>query len=351
MLDTQGQMPSDYSEERSVQHMKENRGFLIAISIIIGIVLSCSIVPLGFAFLLMTMNKESSTELLPAKAWKEQVISGSGSDRILIVHITGIIGNGSSSNLFSDELNHTELLSQLRQAAQDPFIKAVVLRVDSPGGGVVASNEIHQAITKIRDAEKKIVVSMGTMAASGGYYVSTPADKIYANPDTLTGSLGVIITSVNYQETFEKVGLRQVVYKSGKFKDILSPARESTAEEQQIIQSFIDEAYQGFVDVIAEGRDIPRKEVLDLADGRIYSGRQALKLGLVDEMGGLEEAIEGAKELAGLSDGLVVRYHMSNSFSDLLVNQVEKSQQPNDPLGLRQVLEPQPPKVEYRLPF
>lgn len=332
--------------------MKKDRGLLIALSVIIGIVLACGFLPLGgFALLLVTMDRETSAELLPAKNWREQVISGSGTDRILVVHITGVIGTGTESGFLSDSLSHSELLSQLRQASKDPFIKAVVIRVDSPGGGVVASSEIHAALMKLREAEKKIVVSMGTMAASGGYYVSAPADKIYANPDTLTGSLGVIITSVNYEETFEKVGLRQVVYKSGEFKDILSPARDATASEKKILQSFVDEAYQGFVDVIVEGRDLPRKKVLDIADGRIYSGRQALKLGLIDELGGMEDAIDAAIDLAGLSDGLVVRYRHGGSFSDLLLNQVEKSQQPADPLGLKDALQPQPPKLEYRMEY
>jgi len=265
-------------QERKDQKERKKRSVLIPLSIVVGIVLACAIFPLGgVAMLYVTMDTEQQSGPLPARVWKEQVIFGSGTSRVLVIHVTGVIGMGSDASFLSDQLSHSELLSQIRQASKDPLIKAVVLRVDSPGGGVVASNEIYNALQKLRDEGKNLVVSMGTVAASGGYYISTPADSIFANPDTLTGSLGVIISSLNYEETFDKVGLRQVIYKSGEFKDILSPARDATPEEQEILQTYVDEAYYGFVDVIVEGRNLPREEVLELADGRIYSGRQALE--------------------------------------------------------------------------
>lgn len=341
---------SSMEQERKDQKERKKRSIIIPLSIVVGIVLVCAIFPLGGAALLyVTMDTEQQSGPLPARTWKEQVIFGNGTNRVLVIHVTGVIGMGSDASFLSDQLSHSELLSQIRQASKDPLIKAVVLRVDSPGGGVVASNEIYNALQKLRDEGKKLVVSMGTVAASGGYYIATPADSIFANPDTLTGSLGVIISSLNYEETFDKVGLRQVIYKSGEFKDILSPSRDATPEEQEILQTYVDEAYYGFVDVIVEGRSLPREEVLELADGRIYSGRQAVKLDLIDKLGGFEEAIEEAKELAGLDEALVVRYRMGGSFSDLLFNQLQQQQKPADPLGIREVMQPQPPKIEYRL--
>ncbi len=326
-----------------------NRNWLIALAIIVGIVLSCAILPLGGMALLLAFGGGSSSGTLPAPDWQEQIISGSGTDRIVVITVSGAIGVDAGSGLFSDELSHEQLLSQIRQAAGDPQVKAVVLRVESPGGGVVASNEIYQELQKLRDAEKRLVVSMGSVAASGGYYIATPGERIYANPDTLTGSLGVIISLLNVEETFDNLGLRQIVFKSGELKDIGSPTRETTPEEAAIFQAIIEEAYQGFVDVIEKGRGLPRDVVLQLADGRIYTGRQALALDLVDELGNLDAAIAGAQELAGLERALVVRYRGSPSLRDLLLLGVAQSQAASDPLGLRTLIAPQTPRLEYRM--
>lgn len=329
----------------------QGRNVLIALSIIVGIVLACAILPLGgFALLLAASSGSGSPGVaMPATPWQEQIVSGQGRGRVLIVDVTGVIG-ASVDGFAATQLSQAELLSQLRQATEDPDIKAVVVRVDSPGGGVVASNELHQALTEVRAAGKNVVVSMGSVAASGGYYIATAAERIYANPDTFTGSLGVIITLLNYQEAFNNLGLRQVIFKSGQFKDIGSPVREVSPEEQAILQSIIDQAYQGFVDVIVAGRNLPRARVLQLADGRIYNGQQALELGLIDELGDLEEALAGAKELAALEDdALVVRYRSEPSFFDLLRMSAEASQRPADPFGLRVLTEPQAPRLEYRM--
>lgn len=324
---------------------------LISLSIVVGIVLSCAILPLGGFAVLMgaAASTDTTTGPLPPSSWQEQIIRGSGSEHIVVIEVSGIIGAPDDTSLLAATLSHSQLLSQIRQAANDPKIKAVVLRIESPGGGVVASSEIHAMLKKVVEAEKPLVVSMGNMAASGGYYIATPADKIYANPDTLTGSLGVIISALNYDEAFDKLGLEQVVYKSGKYKDILSPARDATEQEDEILQAFVNEAYQGFVDVIVEGRELPREQVLNLADGRIYSGRQALNLNLVDELGNLDQAIEGAKDMAGLETALIVRYRAAPSLRDLFAGYVVQLQRPADPLGVREILRQQGPRLEYRL--
>ena len=326
-----------------------SRGWLIALSIIGGLVLACAILPIGlFAVLLGVGGRATATPgtALPTRRWEEQAVEGTGRDRVVIIDISGVIG--APSDAFSLQLSHGQLLRQIRQATKDTLVKAVVLRVDSPGGGVVASSEIHAELLKLREAGKTLVVSMGTTAASGGYYVSAPADRIYANPDTLTGSLGVILSLTNYEDSFEKLGLKSYVYKSGELKDIGSPTRSPTPEEQRVLQSVVDEAYAGFVRVIVEGRGLPEEQVRQIADGRIYTGNQALELGLVDELGNLDAAILGAKDLAGLETALVVRYTESTSLRALLLSRLATPQAPADPLGLRQLTDPQPPRLEYR---
>jgi protease-4 len=324
----------------------KGRGWLIALSIVVGIVLSCAILPLGgFALLLAAGGGGGGP--INAASWQEEIVMGSGVDRVAIIEVNGVIGL--DTDVFSAQLGQDDVLSQIRQAAEDPLVKAVVLRVDSPGGGVVASSEIHAALKKLRDAGKNLVVSMGSTAASGGYYISTPAERIYANADTFTGSLGVILSLTNLEGTYEKIGLRTLVYKSGELKDIGSAAREPTVEENAVLQDLVDEAYQRFVDVIEEGRNLPREQVLEIADGRIYTGQQALDLQLIDELGGLEDAIEGAKELAGLDRALVVRYFSASSLRSLLLSSLEMRLQPADPLGLRTLTEPQAPRLEYMM--
>lgn len=326
----------------------ERRNFLIPFSIIVGLLLVCVLLPLGILALSFAAGGGGSGvagSVLPTRTWQQQAISGSGTDRVLVLTIDGVIGMG-AADAFSTQLTQQQRLDQIRAAAADATIKAVVVRVDSPGGGVVASSEIHSELVKLRDTGKPLVISMGSTAASGGYYVATPATRIYANPDTLTGSLGVIIALLNVEEAFNKLGLEQLVFKSGEFKDIGSPTRELSQAERAILQDIVDQAYEGFVDVIAEGRGLPRDQVLAIADGRIYTGLQALELGLVDELGNLDAAIDGAKELAGLPpSALVVRYSRSPGFFELLQGQ----QQPADPLGLRALTQPQWLRLEYRM--
>jgi protease-4 len=329
--------------------MKNNKWLLIVLAIVIGVVLSCAILPLGsFALLLVAASGGAESGPLPPRQWQERIVSGSGPNRLVLIDVTGMIG-ATDGDFLSNQPSHDELLGQIRQATKDPQVKAMVLRVESPGGGVVASSEIYEALKEFQQQEKPLVVSMGGVAASGGYYISAGADKIYANPDTLTGSLGVILMLIKYDEAFDKLGLEQVVYKSGKFKDIGSPARDDTPEEKRILQEYVDQAYQGFVDVIVEGRDLPRDDVLELADGRIYSGKQAMDLDLVDEMGNLDDAIQGAREMTGLSNILVVRYRRSTSFEDLLLGYLAQSQRPTDPLGVRELVLEQSPRLEYRM--
>ncbi|NCC37249.1 MAG: S49 family peptidase, partial [Chloroflexia bacterium] len=177
------------SVEQPAPQKPATRGWIIAVSIIIGIIFACALLPLGgFALLLAAGSSNPSIGPIASPPWEEQLVEGSGTDRIVIIEVSGAIG--AAADPFSLQLSQGQLLSQIRQASRDNRVKAVVLRVDSPGGGVVASSELHEKLRDLREDGKILVVSMGSTAASGGYYISTPAHRIYANPDTLTGSLG-----------------------------------------------------------------------------------------------------------------------------------------------------------------
>jgi protease-4 len=196
-------------------------------------------------------------------------------------------------------LDSRETVRQLRHFLKKDDIKAVVLRVDSPGGVVAPSQEIYDEVRKFA-AKKKIVVSMGSLAASGGYYISAPATLIYANPGTITASIGVIIKLSNIESLMDKIGIKSTVIKTGKFKDSGSPVRELTVEDRAMFQSVIDSTHNQFVKAVASGRKLSEDEVRRIADGRVLSGEQALALKLVDRLGTLQDAIEEAGRLSGI---------------------------------------------------
>ena len=211
------------------------------------------------------------------------------SDKIAIINIESIITQSSNT------------VRQIKKYADDKSIKAIVLRIDSPGGGVAPSQEIYSEILKVRKNSNKIVVtSMGNLAASGGYYIACASNKIVANPGTLTGSIGVIMTFSNIEELMKKIGLKTEIIKSGEFKDIGSPMREFTEKEKKLLQGVIDDVYDQFVNAVSVGRSIAVQKVKELSDGRIFTGRQAFEIGLVDKLGSLEEAIKLAAELVGI---------------------------------------------------
>jgi protease-4 len=195
----------------------------------------------------------------------------------------------------------------LTRAEEDKAVKAIVLRIESPGGEIEPCQEILAEIERVKET-KPIVVSMGGTAASGGYYISTKADKIVALPTTMTGSIGVISQVTNIEGLLEKLGIQIETFKGGKYKDMYSGYRELTPEEEEIMQGMIDEYYQHFIDVVAEGRGLSQEEVKNLATGQLYTGTEAKELGLVDELGDLNTAINLAAELAGI-EALIVEYY------------------------------------------
>ena len=252
--------------------------------------------------------------------YDEEYVSGDGAEKIVAVPVEGEISDADSTLGGVQPVTTPEGLDDaLRQAAEDDSVVAVILEVNSPGGGVTASDEMHQSILDFkRESGKPVVVSMGSVAASGGYYISTAADEIVANETTLTGSLGVILPLTNFSKAADKYGITQDAITSGKFKDIGSPFKKLKPEEREILQGIVDQNYDEFVSVIVEGRGLPEKRVREIADGRIYSGEQAKELGLVDEFGGLEEAANSSRSLADVDEATVVRYTQTPAFSDLL---------------------------------
>ena len=256
-----------------------------------------------------------------AASYEEEYVSGEGPDKVAVVPVEGTIASADSTVPGTPPPVTPEGLSDaLRQAEEDPAVAAVVLEVNSPGGGVTASDEMQQSILDFRESSgKPVVVSMGDVAASGGYYISTAADRIVANETTLTGSLGVIFSLTNFSELADEYGVEQEIIKSGEFKDMGSSFRDLTPEEREIFQSLVDESYDEFVEVIVEGRDLPEERVREIADGRIYSGEQAKELGLVDSFGGLDEAAKISQELAGVEGATVVRYVQPETFTETLL--------------------------------
>ncbi|WP_025026629.1 signal peptide peptidase SppA [Caldalkalibacillus mannanilyticus] len=262
-----------------------------------------------------------------------------GFDQIALLEVEGIIMDLTTNNVFSSVgYDHRLFLKQLQHAFEDESIKGIVLRVNSPGGGVVESDEIFHTITKLKkEHDKPIVAYMANTAASGGYYISAPADHIMANRSTITGSIGVIMQNFNIKELADEWGIKAQTFKSGPHKDIMSPFKNMTEEEAQILQTLTDEMYQNFVQVIVDGRGMDKTKVLELADGRIYSGQQAQELGLVDSIGFLENAFEKTAELAQIEDPTVVEYKKAGlSFFGPLYQSLAKG--PSDFLSLRELL-------------
>ncbi len=244
------------------------------------------------------------------------VADGRGSGKIAQVTLRGIITSSASGTL--GETMVDDLKMQLHQAAMDNSVKAIVLYVDSPGGEVTASDMIYNAVCRARN-RKPVVVYMGSLAASGGFYVSCGGSYLMADDTTLTGSIGVIIETLNYSSLLGKVGLDAVVFKSGQFKDMLSGARQMTTEEKAYVQGMVMQTYGKFVGIVARERKLPEDRLrAGIADGRVISGRDALNDKLIDGLGQIEDAYAKARELGGAPDAPVVRYEESFRFGKLL---------------------------------
>ncbi|MEG0260309.1 MAG: signal peptide peptidase SppA [Lysinibacillus sp.] len=241
----------------------------------------------------------------------ETVLEGDNHEkRIAYLSLNGTIQDVGSGTVWQQvTYDHQFFLEQLDNILIDTTVQAVVLSVNTPGGGVTESAEIYKKLLQIKEERQiPIYVSMGSMAASGGYYIAAPADKIFANRDTITGSIGVIMQSINYQELAEKVGVRFETFKSGEHKDMLSPMREVTEEERAMLQDMVNESYEEFVDIIEKGRNMSETDVKKVADGRILGGTKALEAGLIDEIGDEEATIASLRADYNLEDAVLFEY-------------------------------------------
>jgi protease-4 len=227
--------------------------------------------------------------------------------KIAVIPLSGTIGSQEGSRFLGSTITPELVRAYLRTAERDAAVKAIILRIDSPGGTVPASQEILNEIERVAE-EKPIVVSIDNMAASGGYYISTGADMIVILPTAQTGSIGVISQIPNIEGLYDKLGIKIQTFKGGKYKDMYRGLRELTPEEEEILQEMVDEYYEHFIQVVAEGRGLSTDDVRDLATGQLYSGTEARRLGLVDELGDLDAALNLTAELAGL-ERYVVEYY------------------------------------------
>jgi len=258
--------------------------------------------------------------------------------------LAGLGGRVGLVEIVGEIADSEPVVEQLERLERDSSVRAVVVRLDSPGGGVAASQEMYEAVRKLREDGKPVVASLAGVAASGAFYVACAADSIVSNPGTLTGSIGVIMSFPNTEELFRKVGVRLEVVKTGKFKDVGSIWRPMTEEERRLLQGVLTNVYDQFVDAIVEGRSLNREDILPYADGRVFTGDQALEYGFVDRLGDLDDAINMAAKLGGLRGRpTVVRKERRRvSFLDLLD---EKMNQVGEAAGLSSM----GPRLEYRL--
>lgn len=269
--------------------------------IIIGIIIAgvCCLFLLMVAISIIGISRDEGFSL------------SSGGGKVALVEISGVI---SSSE---------EIISQLKKYEKDKSVKAIVIRIDSPGGQVAPTQEIFNQIIRTKDSDIPIVVSIASIAASGGYYIACAGDTIFANPGSLTGSIGAIIDFYTFEGLMGKVGMQHEVVKSGELKDVGNLARPMTEKERAMMQAAINDVYNQFVEAISESRNLEISQVEEIADGSIFTGNQALELGLIDKLGGLEEAISLAGEMGGLGDHpkVVKQYSRRPRLIDYLTEQ------------------------------
>lgn len=253
---------------------------------------------------------------------------GDKSNRILVLTLDGTIQSGSNNSPFAGEgYNHSFFLDQLDMALEDDTVKGILFRVNTPGGGVYESAEIRRGLLELKDKGVPIYVAMENMAASGGYYVSAEADKIYAAQETITGSIGVISQTIDVSEFLEEHGIKVNSYASGNMKTMGSPYKPATEEEVAIWQAFTEDSFSRFVSIVANGRGMSETRVREIADGRIYTANQALDIGLIDEIGFVDEALDGLKRDKGLENAEVFEYNYvaGSPFANIFKFQVETS--------------------------
>jgi protease-4 len=297
----------------------------------------------GIAFVLLAACGVCLGSLV---AWRGVMGPREFGDAVAIIRVEGTI-DGSSLNPFGGGVYSEEIIRYIHNADEDPSVKAIVVRINSAGGAVVASDEIYSELNKV---DKPVIVSMGDVAASGGYYIACAADYIFANPATLTGSIGVYSEVPNAEELLKKLGIEVVIIRSGPSKAAGNLFEKMSEEDVAIIQAMVDEIHRMFVDIVAEKRHLPVEKVRELADGRGYTGKQALELGLIDELGNLPEAIDYAAQAGGIvGKPRIIDYQAAPSFWQLLTSaltqprpgiSLEEMRRLNTPVFLYSYIEP-----------
>ncbi|KHE90363.1 MAG: signal peptide peptidase SppA [Candidatus Scalindua rubra] len=290
---------------------KSRVGFWISTSLAIFFFMCCVVLFISLMGLfvvksvLTTQVEDESTKKLT-----ETVIGGSGINKILLIPIKGVITGQSTKKLFQETSSIVDSVKQqLEQARTDNEVKAVILEINSPGGGITASDIIYKKVLEFKEeTNKKVIVCMQDVAASGAYYISAAADKIISHPTTITGSIGVIMPLINIANLVEKYGIEDNSIKSGDMKSIGSPLKKMSDDERTVLYDIVDEMYTRFVNIIAVGRNMKIEDVKKLADGRIYTGKQALDNGLVDQLGYIDDAITLAKDITDLKEAKIIKY-------------------------------------------
>ena len=247
-----------------------------------------------------------------------------GRGKVGLIHIEGLItADAGSAGLLSEASAGSEqIIAALEEFRKDDGVKSLVLRINSPGGSAAGSQEVYQEIQKVRRSGKKITVSMGDVAASGGYYIASAADRIMADQATMTGSIGVIMHTSDMHELFDKIGIKFDTIKTGPYKDMGSTSRPMTPAEKQLLQNLVDDVYQQFITDVSVGRGIPVAQVRRLADGRVFTGRQAAKYKLVDQIGSMQDALNAAAKDAGIKGEYeVVEYDGNRGFWSVLLGE------------------------------
>lgn len=297
--------------------MNKKRWIALSVAVVLFVV------SLGFQFVTSVATTDFQAMFdLPdsSKDFEEKVIERGTGKKIAVVELEGVIQNTNTASLLNTGgYNHERFLDMLEAAGEDRTVDGIILRVNTPGGGVVESDEIYDKIVEIKEEyDKPVYVSMGNTAASGGYYVSAPADKIVAHSATLTGSIGVIMESFNFAEFADKHGIKFNTIKSGEYKDIMSQSRKMTDKEREILQTMIDDLYEDFVQVIVDGRGMTESKVRELGDGRVYTGEQAKENGLVDALGSMDDTIAMMKKDFDWDNAAVIEYKNGLKINEFL---------------------------------
>jgi len=306
--------------KQAIQTQHSTLGHWVAIIIILVLLGVSALMNIGLIAMLVTENLGSGDV---SSKYSEELIQGRGREKVVCIEAFGIISLAkTSSGFFREPGLATRIIKQIDEAEKDDNVIAILLLVDSPGGGVTASDIIYERLLKFKESKKgrKVVALFRDVAASGGYYISAAADKIVAHRTTITGSIGVLLSSINIKGLGEKIGIRDITIKSGEYKDILNPFRDASPEEIQMLQNVVNDLFNRFVSIVSRSRGMSAEEVRKFSNGSIFSAPHALTLGLIDEIGGFDSAVNILKELTGTKKFKVVRYKKTLTFFEIMMS-------------------------------